>query len=194
MTAATSTTLTAIVVVPLKHLRPSAQGTWYLGPTTTSVTFFSEFENEVIYGFADGVDIGPLTVGPGGAVTLDTAAGWVHLGRRREAVWESLKLYRGAQQSTGIGGVTKRVNELGLVLKDTGDCLKIGSRGEGKTKGLALKPVQAETGTVGAVFTGECRQRIPGEHELDPRIIIIAEKAGPAQISATSPMYRINER
>lgn len=194
ITAVTDKTATINVVVPLKHQRPAASGAWYMGAKTNTVTFRSEFEGEEVYGFADGIDIGPMTVGAGGEVTLPNEAGWVHIGRRQDAIWEGLKNYKGARQSTGIGAITKRVSELGLVLKDTGDCLAVSARGIDKTKGLVIPSIRQGSGTPGAVFSGEVRQTIGGEHEFDPRITIVADKASPAHILSIGPTNQINER
>ena len=195
----TYTSTTEIIVaidIPIEDLDPVAANNWYMGTMSTAVTGL--IANDVVYGWADAKEIGPLTADGSGNLTLATAAAWVHLGQRPKAIFEGLKLYQGAQSGIGIAGVKKKVNEVGFVLHRTANNIEIGSMSS-NTSDLDPLIIDAindigDIGSTGAVFTGEVRQRVDGFTEFDPRIRIVAEKAGPACILSYAPGHSVNER
>lgn len=196
VTAQSGTSATVDVVVPLisdafGSVQRVPSGFWRIGDTSTTVSGLTDMIGESVYAFADGIDVGPFTVDGSGEITLSTAAGWVHAGLRNQAKFRAMKNSSGTQAGIGIAGVTKRMNEMGIVYYKTGDCLRAGLREADNTDVFVIQETRDNPG---AVATGEAVQRLDGEHSLDPRAWIIAEKAAPATVLGYSTMVKANER
>lgn len=200
-----STSVVVNFTIPIEDLNPVPSGDWYMGTMQTAVTGL--VASETYYGWADGIEIGPVTADGSGNLTLVNSAAWVHLGKRPKAVFEGLKLHQGAQGGIGIGGVSKKVNEVGFVLHRTAPVLEVGALSSNSAdldeldiEEISVRSDVSETSSyggllaAGAVFTGEARQRVDGLTEFDPRIQIVAEKTGPACILSYAPGHSINER
>lgn len=191
ITAQAGTSATVTLTVPIKNTISIPAGYWYVGATTTAVTGLpAVLEGESVYARVDNKDQGPFTVS-GNAITLTTAGAWVHVGFRKTAVFQSLKLHQGAQAGAGIVGQTKRVNMLGVALKDTADGLRLGAIDDATTD--AIKTIEYLVTYPGAVFTGEAEQTVDGLHGFDPRCYIVAGGGGPATVLSYSPTVKINE-
>jgi len=95
------------------------------GASSVSVTGLDHLEGEEVYGLADGVKFGPLTV-EGGAITLATAASTVHVGLRITAQFETLDL---DVANSGARDRLKRVQSVGLVTVASGRGFYAGKRG-----------------------------------------------------------------
>lgn len=185
------TEVTVDLDVDLKDTFSIASGFWYMGAKTTSVTGLpSVLEGEEVYARADNIDQGPFTVS-GNAITLNTAAAWVHVGRRKDAVFRSLKMFQGAQGGSAIVGVLKRIHSMALALKDTAEGIEVGALNETDT--VAVKNT-LWTNQPGSVITDEVGQAVSGRHAYDPRCYIVARGGGPATVLAYADGHRVNER
>lgn len=90
----------------------------YSGSPTTTIALGGAYANLSLSVWADGADVGPLTANGSGTVTLAVAASNVVAGRPYTATYQSTKLAYAAQGGTALTQV-KRVDHLGLILKDT---------------------------------------------------------------------------
>ncbi len=190
------TTARVLFDVPISDQDPVAAGEWFMGSTTTSLTGLNA--NEEVYVYADAVEYGPLTTDGSGNLTIPTAAGWVHVGQRPRAIFESLKMHLGARSGIGISGVNKKISEIGLTVDRTADVLDIGalSCSPDDLEKVVIDQINAigDIGVAGAVYTGEARAKVEGMTEFDPRVRIVAERTGPATILSYAPTYSMNER
>jgi len=90
----------------------------YSGAATTTVAFGAEWNNASVIVWADGEDLGAFTVDALGDVTLPSAKSNIVVGLPYTATWQSMKLAHAAQGGTALVQ-PKRVDHLGLILKDT---------------------------------------------------------------------------
>ena len=189
--------ITVTMSVPVTRLGVFSADEWFYGAAITAISGLSLLDGETVSVFADGIDVGEHTVASG-AITLTTAAAWVHVGDAVTAEFEGLKSSQGARAGIGINATTKKISEIGLTLYKTGDVLKVGaySGQSSDMDELVIDEINAigEIGGLGAVYTGEVRQPIDAYNEYDPRLFIRAEKAGPATVLSYSPTVRTNER
>jgi hypothetical protein len=126
-----------------------------------------------------------------GTVTLPYEASRIFIGLGFASVWKSLKLAYGAQQGTAVNQYKAPVN-MGLVLKDTADCLYMG-QDPGYLTQLVTETQASIVGGADRLFSGEAYAKFEGSFDRDPRIVIAAVNPGPATIKALIPTIQINE-
>lgn len=87
----------------------------YSGASTDEITGLDHLINEQVEVWADGADVGPLTVTGDGRLVLDTAATKVCVGLSYDATFVSAKLAYAAAGGSALTQV-KRIDHLGLIL------------------------------------------------------------------------------
>ncbi len=118
-----STVVTATVIRPPNNYNKytdvpylQAVGDWFVWEPVTTVTGLTQLEGQTVYGVADGVAVGPLTVSASGSVTLSTAASKVTLGLQYLPQLRTLPLDLGEPTTQGK---RKKITALTLRVADT---------------------------------------------------------------------------
>ena len=155
-------------------------GLTYSGSDTTSITSLNHLEGETVQILADGSAHADKTV-TDGKITLDRAAGKVHIGYGYNSLVETLRLEAGADDGISQGkvkrihGVTVRfLNSLGAEIgPDTDNLDRIPFRDSSMAMDAAVP-----------VFTGDKEISFPSGYDNDARVVVRQSQPLPMTILA----------
>lgn len=152
----------------------------YNSTSTTTITGLSTLEGEEVEVWADGMDVGPLTVSSG-QITLSTAASKVVVGLYYRARFKSVKLAYAAE-GTALT-MHKRVPQVGLILNNTH---RYGVKYGGDFDHLQSLPAEYQGKFLGdneiiAAYDDE-QMSLNGDWDTDSRICLQSESPKPAFI------------
>ena len=161
-------------------------GLTYSGSDTTSITSLNHLEGETVQILADGSAHADKTV-TDGKITLDRAAGKVHIGYGYNSLVETLRLEAGADDGISQGkvkrihGVTVRfLNSLGAEIgPDTDNLDRIPFRDSSMAMDAAVP-----------VFTGDKEISFPSGYDNDARVVV--QQSQPLPMTILAIMRRSN--
>lgn len=96
----------------------------YEGVATTTISGLDHLEGEVVYGFANGVDVGPFTVSSG-EITLSDATTKATIGLRYETIIKTFEPEILMEEGSSLG-VNKNISEIRLGFVNTGGSIYVG--------------------------------------------------------------------
>lgn len=146
-----------------------------------------------MYGLADGLPVGPLTV-VDGSVVLQNAASLVTLGLGYESECETARLENGAQDGTAFGKV-KRINSLVPMVWDS--CFgEVGVWNEEKG-GPVYEPIEypeaLDVSDVIVPYTGETKPIVPSPgYDMRATIFFRRTKDKPLPFNILALMPQLN--
>lgn len=165
----------------------------YEGTPVTVIYGLQHLEGEDVYGLADGLPVGPLTV-VDGSVVLQNAASLVTLGLGYESECETARLENGAQDGTAFGKV-KRINSLVPMVWDS--CFgEVGVWNEEKG-GPVYEPIEypeaLDVSDVIVPYTGETKPIVPSPgYDMRATIFFRRTKDKPLPFNILALMPQLN--